>query len=379
MKTTIHSGRMAHFGHNDRKNTDKETHIDKEKSSQNFYWTWNEGVNVTMSFRESEKLFYETQFGEYLEAKNKNTGGHSERVQTMEQYMTSRKSVARETLYYIGNAKEHPSEETIKNIVLEQINWQQQTFPQVGILSIAYHVDEEGAPHFHEREVFQTIDRTYGKMCVNGKKCLEDMNIPLPEPDKPEGKYNNRLMTYTKLCREHFQELCRNYGLEIETEPTGKGGLSLMEYKISEKKNLIEELDKEIEKRGSDLTEKGQELDTTTKLLYKARNELTEANKTIESLQSDKNRLQNECAHLRQEKNNLLMFIERLDDAFKKLKKMFDDLRSEVKTYHTQRHEQKFAYGMRQGSEMANTADKDSVAFDIAEGNLNRAFDDFYR
>ena len=54
--------------------------------------------------------------------------------------------------------------------------------------------------------------------------ALREMGVQKPLPDSVESRdrYNNRKMTYTRACREHLQELCREYGLDIETEPKEK-------------------------------------------------------------------------------------------------------------------------------------------------------------
>lgn len=51
--------------------------------------------------------------------------------------------------------------------------------------------------------------------------ALREMGVQKPLPDSVESRdrYNNRKMTYTRACREHLQELCKEYGLDIETEP----------------------------------------------------------------------------------------------------------------------------------------------------------------
>ena len=61
------------------------------------------------------------------------------------------------------------------------------------------------------------------------------MGIQRPDPTKKVSRYNNAKITYTRECREHWQQLCREHSLEINSEPRepGKAGLSLMELKAS--------------------------------------------------------------------------------------------------------------------------------------------------
>lgn len=64
---------------------------------------------------------------------------------------------------------------------------------------------------------------------------------PLPEPEKPRGRHNNRKMTFDKICRELLFEICREHGLEIEEEPAygGRKYLEKQEYIIQAQNEKI--------------------------------------------------------------------------------------------------------------------------------------------
>lgn len=66
---------------------------------------------------------------------------------------------------------------------------------------------------------------------------------------------NDPNMTFedTRRCREHFLDLCREHGLEIETDPkeASKTGLSLLEYQRRQEEEKLAE----IEKKQADLKE----------------------------------------------------------------------------------------------------------------------------
>lgn len=77
--------------------------------------------------------------------------------------------------------------------------------------------------------------------------ALREMGVqkPLPESVESRDRYNNRKMTYTRICREHLQELCREYGLDIETEPkepsqTGRTLLTLKADTLEQETQGIE-------------------------------------------------------------------------------------------------------------------------------------------
>lgn len=50
------------------------------------------------------------------------------------------------------------------------------------------------------------------------EKALETLGIPLPDPAKKPGRTNNRKVTFDRLCRDLLLAICREHGLEVETE-----------------------------------------------------------------------------------------------------------------------------------------------------------------
>lgn len=230
-RTTLHNQKgRARKGfdvrHNDRTNTTKAEHIDVKKSKDNMYWTW----NGKESFVEAEMDFYNANFRDYVEEKNARylKNRHFERCQTMKDYYRNKRSCPDESLLYVGKVGDTIEPEKLWKLVEEYRKWVEETYPQYKPLSIALHADETGAPHVHLRGVFVANDKT-----VNMKKALEEMGIERPDLKKPEGRFNNRKMTFTAACREKFQDLCREAGIEIESTPQerSKTGLSQEEYK----------------------------------------------------------------------------------------------------------------------------------------------------
>lgn len=239
MRTTLHNGRKNRQGqayrasHNDRKfDLDKAEHINQERTKENVYWHYLQNENPDMDFTTAEKTFYEQHFSESLEARNKSyiRHGNSKQVKSMEQYM--QEHCPEETIWMIGNSDEKLPVKFLQNIWKEQRAWMESEFPQMKILDFAIHVDEQGQNHLHERHVFIGHDKA-GREVVGQNKALAEMGISAPNPEKPTGRHNNAKMTYTAKCREHFQEICKRHGLEIEVQPRERSemGLTQAEYK----------------------------------------------------------------------------------------------------------------------------------------------------
>lgn len=241
MRATIHNGRTSHLGaftpkHNDRNfNISHAEHIDPERVKNNRYWNWTGNPETT--FEAAEAAFYEKHIKQHLDAQNARYRAqrHAERAKTMDEYRRSPQTCPEEVILQIGKAGDTIPADMMARIIQEQINWEQQTFPGVRVLDVALHMDEQGAPHIHERRAWVYTDKD-GNFAISQNKALEQMGVELPNPNKPRGRFNNRKQVFSRMCREHLLQICREHGLEIEEVPQekSKSGRTLEDYQASE-------------------------------------------------------------------------------------------------------------------------------------------------
>lgn len=190
--------------------------------------------------------FYERHYRRGLDHQNAKhlKRGQKARVMDMEKYHGNVKSAPEEDLYQIGSRKDGDvGGRLLLEIALKQFAWEAEEFPRVRTLDVALHL-ENGAWHIHRRKSWVGRDDAGNEIPDQGS-ALELMGVPRWNEDayqadmmaaeqltdekerkkriKNINRYNNRKMTYTAACREHFQQLCREYGLEIVTEPREKG------------------------------------------------------------------------------------------------------------------------------------------------------------
>ena len=99
---------------------------------------------------------------------------------------------------------------------------------------------DEGTPHIHERHVFD-CENKYGEICPQQEKALEELGIPLPKPDKPKGRNNNRKQTFDAICRTMLFDITRKYGLHLEEEPSygGRDYLEKQDYILFKQKEQM--------------------------------------------------------------------------------------------------------------------------------------------
>ena len=243
MRATIHNGRSGKNGtynprHNDRNfDIGNAEHIDPERVNLNHYWNYLEDNSLT--FEQAERAFYEEHCSKHLDAVNQRyrEQRHPERVRSMDEYRTARQSCPEETILMLGNKSDYIPPHILQRICNEFKTWEEATFPGLHVIDMALHMDEEGAPHIHERKAWLYTDKE-GFEAVGQDKALQRAGIEPPHPEQPRTRYNNRKQTASKMMREKFFEICRAHGLGfmLETTPREKSrsGRELEDYKASE-------------------------------------------------------------------------------------------------------------------------------------------------
>lgn len=346
-RTTLHNGRKNRQGqayrasHNDRKfDLDKAEHIEQERTKENIYWHYLQKENPDMDFSTAEKTFYKDHFEEALSIRNSSyiQHGNKKQVRTLEEYM--QEHCPEETIWMIGNAEDMIPAKILHNVWTEQKTWMEAMFPQVTVLDWALHVDEQGAPHIHERHVFIGHDKR-GLEVVGQNKALAEMGISAPNPQRPTGRHNNAKITYTAICRQHFQELCKRHGLDIEVQPRERSemGLTQAEYKTRQEEkaaaraemkmkaaeqtvNGLKEIEEQVSRQIND--EYGELADVG----LQKQSELSE----IDNLRAEKAKLQEENEKLQEEcrktHKSLLQLASARSERAKELKGMNNALRA---------------------------------------------------
>lgn len=331
MRATIHNGRTSNLGaftprHNDRNfNINHAEHIDPERVKDNRYWNWTGNPETT--FEAAEIAFYEKHISAHLEAQNirYRAQRHAERVKTMDEYRKSPQTCPEEVILQIGKLGDTIPADMMARIIQEQINWEQQTFPGVRVLDVALHMDEQGAPHIHERRAWVYTDKD-GNLAISQNKALEQMGIELPNPDRPRGRFNNRKQTFSKRCREHLLQICREHGLEIEEIPQekSKSGLSHVAYmtRQEEEKAASAERRRQFSERAAESAEKQAESAKNTARSYEEH---------AERVASQINDEYGELADAGLQKQDMQKQVEQLQERIDNLQEQLEYARADYK------------------------------------------------
>ena len=266
MKLTRHNGRSGKHGtynprHNDRRfDVENSEHIDADRARQNIYWDCYRGFTThefrenpeqpDFSFEEIERMFYYEHYGGHVEAQNARNEKtrHTERNPTVEDLLKNNKTCPEETLYQIGTMEQSVPPEVLFQIVTEfQEEFDRRFGSHVHIIDWALHLDE-ATPHIHERHVFDCENR-YGELCPQQEKALEELGVPLPKPDKPKGRNNNRKQTFDAICRTLLFDICRRHGLHLDQEPSygGRDYLEKQDYILMKQKEQLAAQEQKLE------------------------------------------------------------------------------------------------------------------------------------
>ena len=262
-----HNGRSGKHGvynpkHNDRSfNIENADNITPSRTSFNLYWDCQNGLRTHVentsgqypSFVQHEHDEYERRYGAFIagqNARNKKSG-HTKRNRTVDDLLADVRVCPEETIYQIGKEGDCPPPEILIDIVQEFMDTVEERFGKhVHVLDWALHLDET-SPHIHARQVFD-IENRYGEREPKQEKALEALGIPLPDPAKKPSRTNNRKVTFDHLCRDLLLAICREHGLEVETEAIygGRASREKNDYIIEAQRDKIAEL----EKRNAQLT-----------------------------------------------------------------------------------------------------------------------------
>lgn len=267
MRLTHHNGRTDAAGrayraaHNDRDFTaGTDRRIDPARTDKNLYFiVTDQGIQELppgQTFTDHELAFYKSNFSDMLEARNENYRKHrrKDRIRSIEQYYQAGRTCPEETILQVGKAGELPP--TDKNIkafawtVRDYIETHMKMYPEIVFLDAAVHVDETSI-HAHVRKVYLAKNAD-GNMEAAQDRCLEKAGFSLPDPDRPQGRYNNRKMSYTEASRQLWLEICCKHGVRKEflqePEPGSRRGMDLDDYRAAAARKKAEAAEAELEK-----------------------------------------------------------------------------------------------------------------------------------
>ena len=239
LRTTLHRGKEGFAKHNvhkhlgDKRNVSTLAPISREKGDSDDLY------KLELRFYERYAEALEKQNEKYREKRN------YDRLKTLEEFYLSDKYKPTEEIMQLGCVgSEVPDKKTFNSMILEYVNWKLEWSEAHGghlkVLNASNHFDE-ATPHSHVREIWEYTDSD-GLLKIGQEKAMELSGIELPNPGKKRDRYNNRAITYTRMCRDKWNDICESYGYTIEREPLVKSKKheTVSEYSMSRLRDLQE-------------------------------------------------------------------------------------------------------------------------------------------
>lgn len=233
IRVSMHCGRSGSAKHNDRsfladksaeERREMAPHIREDAVRENLVWCAGKARDHgrPLTLEERELNFYARQYGKGIEKINERYRheGHADRCRSIEDYYRNPKTRPVETIVQIGdrtsNVAPEVFEECEKQFCDRLRKWSREHNDAVRVLSASCHFDET-SPHAHIRTVFQYRDGDNWRIGQN--RALKEAGIELPDPSKAEGRYNNRKISFDRMARSMWQEICIEHGFDLELEP----------------------------------------------------------------------------------------------------------------------------------------------------------------
>lgn len=335
MRTTYHNGR-GRAQHNDREFIREGASIPAniDMNGERAIWTYKmkmspDGLSCFDDFdgewkdslQAVELEYYRTHYMNALSVRNANykKTGHSERCKTIEEwyyktYPPEETILQIGTMHDIGETEEERDEfvrtflHCLEDFVDWHETWNQEHGNHVHLLSMSIHLDES-TPHVHIRRVYDYTDKN-GNLVIGIDKALESAGIDIANPKNPpkeksEKRFNNRKMAFDKTMREKWNQICEDWGFDIEHTPvTGKRSLTLTEYARKQEAERLEKT-KQLEAKIKQIENIEAYIDTEQHVFEKRK-------KRVEEQLTER---ENKIAERETEFNNVAKQIKEMQDA----------------------------------------------------------------
>lgn len=228
MKVTVRGARMDKAGrHNDRNfDISSADHIDPELSKNNRIWIYTgetySGYEQAehMTLLDLELDYYRQHFQDAVNAQNERNikARQKSRNKTLEEYYRQYQTQPEDVILQIGDFKEHADPDTLWECAMDYVQeFRSRYGDSCKILDVSLHVDEPtAAPHIHIRRVWTAEDKD-GNECVNQTKALDKLGFSPDDRQKEDSRSNNSKKAFTREERGLFQQICKDKGLDIDT------------------------------------------------------------------------------------------------------------------------------------------------------------------
>lgn len=287
---STHNGSAAHRDHNIRgHSTDKQNHINKNAIHE--IWV-----------DEAPREAYDRIFGDALEEYNAKQN-RPERI-IKDYYNKVNQDEKKHPVYeMIVGVYGGVSADTSKQIMRDFVDGWKQRNPNLELIGAYYHADEEGEPHIHLDYIPVAKGYTRGMKVQNGLvKALGQQGFV------KQGKETAQIQ-WQKSENLALEEICMNYGIEVEHPQKNKG----VEHLHTEAFKTKQEINKELDALNQQIQEDMDLIESYDQNIVTKTNELEQLTAEIDETQQQVDYLNNELATLEQFQSTLTRDLKLLE------------------------------------------------------------------
>lgn len=244
--------------HNDRNfDVTKSDHINQDRVSWNKYWNIYGYEN--RSFEEIEKMFYEKNYSEHIDAQNQRyiEGRKKNLCVSLNDYYKAHRTRPEDLILQVGDKNQHITGEELWQVAMDYKEKFNQAYgAHCKILTMALHMDE-ATPHIHIRRAWIGEDK-YGYAHASCRSALRQMGYDFDETETT--KRNNAKTKFTERERSLFEDACKEHGIDIDVDNREhREHLSVEAYKkkmmSAETQKTQKQMEEEAEKKMQALLE----------------------------------------------------------------------------------------------------------------------------
>lgn len=237
MKVSHNNSRtQGSASHNDRTfDVKKADHIDQSRMEDNRYWCIYEG----MSFEDAERKFYEEHYGQMIQDQNR----YRQEKLDAGDYLKMSRYCPEELILQIGNVDDTVKDPAVFDACFDQYmayleEWNREHGEHMHVLDYAVHKDE-ATIHAHVRRVWDYTAKD-GTTRIGLDRALKEAGVCLPDSGMPEGRRNNRKMTFDHMMRGRWIEICEEHGITVDKVPKKDRHQRINDYKRDRRIEEIE-------------------------------------------------------------------------------------------------------------------------------------------
>ena len=314
-----HNGSILSQGHNRREEGFEQSHIKPEGKHE----TW---------FDVPLRQAYNDIFGEALKEYNAKQTRTDRKIKSYYKKIENdtRKHVAYEMIFSVGNIDKHPSEDVSYAILKDVYEHFRNKYSNLIVVGAYYHADEVGVPHLHLDYIPVATNLKNGMKKQNSLgKALNQMGFYTSK-----GKETAQIQ-FERAINNDMELICLDYGIYVEHPQKGTDVEHQMlteTYVMQKTINSLKEQEKGLK---NEITSLQGDYEHAKELVEKAQTEYMHLSADNANRKKDVLKLEYQVNSLQKQKSELLAAVDAAGEKLANLKADYESMNEKLRDYDT--------------------------------------------